>query len=1726
MTKQDILNTTGLSEEEFYQRYPDQEAFCSEYPEMCPDMMDDEDVSNEYVVESDYDDSLYEAKDGVETTAPYTDYNQYKNAMQTYGAESNKAATYNSFQNDLYNQSGKTRGSSETASQLRDMFNTLSPEQQDALAQKYGAQFITNTPSANRRNYVNSMEMTVPGKGTGYYSFPTNDVVYGNKDLERPNYELSAMKMTPYKMPATPPVKNSFQPAQIINNIGASYKDPASLNASNGNLPIPKHSLNSTMKKVGATNQPYVTSTPSYSSIVDLLKARKLDSSFTNRKKLAEEAGIKNYTGSASQNMDFINRMDDFNPYSTEMELGGENMFVNGGGIPMYGPGGQNLPTRSDSLFLLNNNKIINKLKTSGLYLDTQMERVDPKKWESTYNFKRKQLDDIITQDIKRGSKKGKPFQYKDVKGDFVGTQDWMYGGNEDVHLPKQYIHPKIAPQFEGDFYPKNSSTLPLVYSYMYDDLAITPMDMLTPAQQKLRLKKYPPVKQTQTKPQQTINTTQGQVTGTVRPNQIKGSELTMMINPVRSKENLKRMEMTPMRPLDIPIDVPHGELIPIRPKQTVTVNLGNTGTHPVNIYDRRGNFLRTEYTGDAEGVVDFHYEGDRKYAHRGGTGYIDLNAPIKEVEKRSNGGLVKYQKKGEVKQNPPKEFTDFKKFQRAERLYKDSLDTYNNSIIRRAEVIQNYKNAKNIKELIEANKKTKAKYPVNENISIKDKSEIIFKRKLPDGTTAHLVSDRHFKNPVQPVVFKPALTHPIEHLERLEMISPSLNSSNIQMKLQTIPMKPMKLKQRGTIPFYGPGNTLIGFTDDDRQFYPGEYTGAPHNQINLQDKYLLDHPELLKEYLKKRDNYKVDNFKVGGVNIHPAMRTNFKQGGLIKYEKGKEVKMKYGDFMNFVENPEMIQVDGMRSHYEPETNTIFYDTPRSIPDELGHAVQRANRNIGYSVPPNNNTMMRQLPEMQYVYPIDRENLDPFWVNENAGALNTIREINVPNNSNNSLSRTYVNKFFPGDKFGGNSYLKKLNDSNIYFVPGSGEYEAHQLIEPRIREDFFNYNKPQYKQGGYYGMDGRLHKAKGSGTYVTNGGYYFNVGGAAAADPPPAAAGSAAAGSATIYDNKPNPDGTFNVNNDYDYYGGYNEDDAEDYGGFQTQNERALKRQARRQERRNTQYETPDLGGLDESQYEEQPEEEVTAEPFDASNYSSAIDPSTGFTKWSKNNQALTNIKKQDPALWGHLKDEGKGARWETGQTDFQKFGRAAGKVGATLDAAINVAGAFGNLLNNRNEQRNLNNAAINQGSTASIYKNPQGASKGDYGQTGSSYGMTNPISVGARSFKGMYGKYGMQVPKYDIGGGFSNLFTSAQSVIPITKPMNLIPSGGSFKDSNGFNPFQNNMPIVESTGVYQDNRAVNQTADNNTVTTLDPDFALQSMAQFESGSKPGQAKVGMPTSLVGEGGKKASASGTFQITTPTLKDIFNNDKDISSKYGSFNKFKSAFDTDSKVEYEAARSLMARHIKNYGIYALGAWYYPEFARRAASGDKSVFDIVPRRDFGNRVKWGDDFNKKLNAYNKLAGTNYTLNTTFNAPKTAGTSAVIPTAKPAVSNYSPSNTNFSLKGLIDFAKTNKWVVTSTTRGRHNPGSRHKKSRAIDVSVNNKTPQQILDFMKLARSKGYRVLDERVRPKGQKEWHGAHLHLDFKKGGQFGGQVMEMDEDEITQFLKAGGQLEFLD
>ncbi|WP_199690477.1 MULTISPECIES: N-acetylmuramoyl-L-alanine amidase, partial [Clostridia] len=46
-----------------------------------------------------------------------------------------------------------------------------------------------------------------------------------------------------------------------------------------------------------------------YDSIVDYLKAHGMDSSFNNRKRLAAKYGIKNYSGTASQNVTLLNKL-------------------------------------------------------------------------------------------------------------------------------------------------------------------------------------------------------------------------------------------------------------------------------------------------------------------------------------------------------------------------------------------------------------------------------------------------------------------------------------------------------------------------------------------------------------------------------------------------------------------------------------------------------------------------------------------------------------------------------------------------------------------------------------------------------------------------------------------------------------------------------------------------------------------------------------------------------------------------------------------------------------------------------------------------------------------------------------------------------------------------------------------------------------------------------------------------------------------------------------------------------------------------------------------------------------------------------------------------------------------------------------------------------------------------------------------------------------------------
>lgn len=108
----------------------------------------------------------------------------------------------------------------------------------------------------------------------------------------------------------------------------------------------------------------------------------------------------------------------------------------------------------------------------------------------------------------------------------------------------------------------------------------------------------------------------------------------------------------------------------------------------------------------------------------------------------------------------------------------------------------------------------------------------------------------------------------------------------------------------------------------------------------------------------------------------------------------------------------------------------------------------------------------------------------------------------------------------------------------------------------------------------------------------------------------------------------------------------------------------------------------------------------------------------------------------------------------------------------------------------------------------------------------------------------------------------------------------------------------------------------------------------------------------------------------------------------------------------------------------------------------------------------------------------------------------------------------------RDLKSFANENGFFVTSTTGGKHNVGSKHYRGLAIDVRTNDKSAAEIAWFIEEARKAGIYVADERVRPKGQKEWGGPHLHLEDAKlrglkrrGGRRGGAS---SADSLERFL----------
>lgn len=156
-------------------------------------------------------------------------------------------------------------------------------------------------------------------------------------------------------------------------------------------------------------------------------------------------------------------------------------------------------PNKADSLFLLNNRRILNHWASKKGYNLTIDGTGDLKGYAEflTDNIEKKVREEILAVKDK-GVQKTNPAKskylsdYIDRKGQMIGTQDWIAGGGEDFFIEKSYVHPKIDIQGQG-----HAETGYGTWSYhrvdipYYDPLAITPWDMLSETQKRERVKKY-----------------------------------------------------------------------------------------------------------------------------------------------------------------------------------------------------------------------------------------------------------------------------------------------------------------------------------------------------------------------------------------------------------------------------------------------------------------------------------------------------------------------------------------------------------------------------------------------------------------------------------------------------------------------------------------------------------------------------------------------------------------------------------------------------------------------------------------------------------------------------------------------------------------------------------------------------------------------------------------------------------------------------------------------------------------------------------------------------------------------------------------------------------------------------------------------------------------------------------------------------------------------------------
>jgi hypothetical protein len=267
---------------------------------------------------------------------------------------------------------------------------------------------------------------------------------------------------------------------------------------------------------------------------------------------------------------------------------------------------------------------------------------------------------------------------------------------------------------------------------------------------------------------------------------------------------------------------------------------------------------------------------------------YLKALTPQPKYSTSENGlnNIPMYAKGG---QNPPKVYTDKKQFEQAQRMYNDSLNLYNKS---KKEIGKNGNSSRNtpvyVKKGVNPNEfmlpaydfvqyqliDNSGKFQENLNPNNTFPAPKVKQSIMPIGGIGINAGNSMggwyniYKKPVQPVSYKPPFTHPIQKMSRLKPISPSLDRDNLSVQPQqlNIPQQPLR-QQQGT-PIYGPGRTIIGY-NNNMQFTPAlQYTGAKNNELNLQDKALLDNPEALKQYVSKFENYE---FKNGGLTNQKA---------------------------------------------------------------------------------------------------------------------------------------------------------------------------------------------------------------------------------------------------------------------------------------------------------------------------------------------------------------------------------------------------------------------------------------------------------------------------------------------------------------------------------------------------------------------------------------------------------------------------------------------------------------------------------------------------------------------------------------------------------------------------------------------------------------------------------------------------------------------------------------